>query len=164
MKSRVRFSFKFDSSSKHKTLVQELLDCTREQLPDKDVQAQHSSSGEKHEKRGHNAGTKLLFLSLLVWFYFRSAEALPGFCDRKLRGGVVDPEAMKNQCHSCPTLHLAWGTDTMSQVNSPPCCLKARTFFMDSIFKIAFNDDIIHMMMQTECDLFWSCIKQFLII
>ncbi|XP_037530787.1 barttin [Nematolebias whitei] len=37
----------------------------------------------------------------------RSAEALPGFCDRKLSGGVVDPEATKNQCHSCPTLHLA---------------------------------------------------------
>ncbi|XP_035510019.1 barttin [Morone saxatilis] len=36
----------------------------------------------------------------------RPAEALPGFCGQKWSSSRLLPEALKSQCHSCPTLHL----------------------------------------------------------
>uniref|UniRef100_A0A8C4E6Z6 Barttin n=1 Tax=Dicentrarchus labrax TaxID=13489 RepID=A0A8C4E6Z6_DICLA len=34
------------------------------------------------------------------------AETLPGFCGQKWSSSRLLPEALKSQCHSCPTLHL----------------------------------------------------------
>ncbi|XP_042272426.1 barttin [Thunnus maccoyii] len=36
----------------------------------------------------------------------RHAEALPGFCGQKSSNSRLLPEALKSQCHSCPTLQL----------------------------------------------------------
>ncbi|XP_038572375.1 barttin [Micropterus salmoides] len=36
----------------------------------------------------------------------RHAEALPGSCGQKLSCSRLLPEALRSQCHSCPTLHL----------------------------------------------------------
>ncbi|KAK2835824.1 hypothetical protein Q5P01_016308 [Channa striata] len=36
----------------------------------------------------------------------RLPEALPSFCGKKSNSSRFLPETLKNQCHSCPTLHL----------------------------------------------------------
>ncbi|KAM7388546.1 hypothetical protein PAMP_024713 [Pampus punctatissimus] len=36
----------------------------------------------------------------------RHAEALQSFCGQKANSSRLLPEALKSQCHSCPTLHL----------------------------------------------------------